>query len=206
MSGDLAEFWTRIQSGIDVAVGTVDSVKLLGVRDGFLRYFHDGLVQPVPVAVSPHSGGEDPAYIPLSDEEIVERASASVVELRDRLGPSSHTFFACTETGIHSMDVDGKRLHFVRNWTAICGPPGMAYGGSGSIQLPEDLIEGLDSKDVPYAIPGTRRRGGMMSSLTGGLVNRRSAIEVSTLGAISVLLYGLLESRPLRRRRPGGAV
>ena len=38
---------------IGVAVGSDLPDKLLGVRDGFVRYFHHGLQRPVPVAVVP---------------------------------------------------------------------------------------------------------------------------------------------------------
>lgn len=201
MRGAQAEFWTRVQSGIEVAVGAADPEKLLGVRDGFLQYFHDGLERPVPVSVVSVPDGDDERYVPLSDAEILGRARQRVHDLRASLG-SAYLFYACSEAGLHTIEVGDRTLHFVRNWTVVCGPFGEAHGGSGSLQLPVSLIEGLDADQVPFAIPGTRRRGGMASSLTSGLVTRRSTIAVSTLNAVSTLLYGVLESRPVRRR-PG---
>ena len=54
MIRDLKNFWQRLQTGVEVAVAAGASPdKLLGVRDGFLRYFHDGLDRPVSVAVVP---------------------------------------------------------------------------------------------------------------------------------------------------------
>ena len=46
---------------------------------------------------------------------------------------------------------------------------------------------------VTFAVPGTRKRGGMISSLTGHLETRRHAIAASTLHAISTLFYGLID-------------
>ena len=195
---ELSDFWARLPTGIEVAVGSNDPEKLLGVRDGFLRYFRDGLLQPVSVSVvAEPDPDEDTSYIPLSDQEILARARDRVLELRSR-SRRDCLFFACSEAGVHSLEVEGKTLHFVRNWTVISGPGGEAAGGSGSLQLPEALIEGLDGAEVPFAIPGTRRRGGMAGSLTGGLETRRRAIKLATLEAIATLLYGVLEGRPIR--------
>jgi hypothetical protein len=75
---------------------------------------------------------------------------------------------------------------------------GEAWGASGSVQLPDRLVAGLDGAQIPFAVPGTRRAGGMISSLTGGLENRRRATAQSTFHALSTLFYGVLESRRAR--------
>src|SRR6185312_12032689 len=54
---DLKDFWQRLQKGVEVAVAGHTSDQLLGVRDGFLRFFHDGLDKTVSVAVVPVGGG-----------------------------------------------------------------------------------------------------------------------------------------------------
>ncbi len=36
---DLKDFWQRLQKGVEVAVAGHTSDQLLGVRDGFLRFF-----------------------------------------------------------------------------------------------------------------------------------------------------------------------
>mgnify|MGYP006969547916 FL=1 len=48
------EFWGRLQHEIDVLVGSRDAEQLLGVRDGFRRYFRLG-ARPGP-ALSVPSG------------------------------------------------------------------------------------------------------------------------------------------------------
>jgi non-canonical (house-cleaning) NTP pyrophosphatase len=195
----LPAFWLRLRSGIEVAVAGSLPDKTLGVRDGFLRYFHDGLLQPVPVAVVPQPDPEDNSPIPASDAETLALARRKAHCLAERLG-STYVFYAASEAGVHTVEEGGETLYFVRNWTVLTGAAGEACGGSGSVQIPSSLIAGLDRAQIPIAIPGTRRRGGMMSSLTGGLETRRSSVAVSTLLAISTLLYGFLESRPVRRR------
>lgn len=196
----LSDFWARFQSGIEVAVASSEPDKLLGVRDGFLRYFYDGLEHPVSVAVRAEPEPEDNSFLPLADEDILALARRRVAAVHGRLG-DLYPFYACSESGLHSLEVDGDTRYFVRNWTVLLGPAGEACGGSGSVQLPTALIEGIDAESIPYAIPGTRRRGGMVSSLTGGLETRRKAVALSTLHALSSMLYGVLESRPLRSAR-----
>jgi non-canonical (house-cleaning) NTP pyrophosphatase len=205
MHSGLADFWSQIASsqdgpsGVEVAVGTSQSDKLFGVRDGFVRYFGQGMGRPVPVAVHSEPDAEDGTHIPLSDEECLSLANDRTRRLQSR-ARSSYQFWVCSEMGIHSLELDGDPLHFVRGWTVVYGPTGRAVGGSGSIQLPTGLIEGVDHDQIPFAIPGTRRRGGMTSSLTSGLETRRHAVALATVQALSTLFYGVVEGRrrPLR--------
>ena len=87
----------------------------------------------------------------------------------------------------------------MRSWTVIVGLTGEGWGASGSVEIPPRLIRDLEDHQIPFAIPGTRRKGGMTSSITGGLETRRSAVAMSTFHALSSVLYGLLESHPFRR-------
>jgi non-canonical (house-cleaning) NTP pyrophosphatase len=197
MIADLKDFWQRLGSGVEVAVAGPAPDKLLGVRDGFLRYFHDGLDRAVSVAVVPQAMEEPASGLPVGDEEVVRLARSRALELESSLAGTYH-FYVATEGGLHALEVDGRHCYFVRNWTVVRGLLGEAWGSSGSIQLPERIVAGLDSEQVPLAVPGTRRSGGMISSLTGGLETRRKAVAVSTLHAIASLFYGILESRPIR--------
>ncbi len=76
------------------------------------------------------------------------------------------------------------------------GSPASAVGSSGSIQFPDDLVDGISSEGLPATIPGTRRGGGIIASLTGGLEGRREAIASATLHALSTQFFGVLEGRP----------
>lgn len=195
---ELKNFWQRLQTGVEVAVAGTSSETLLGIRDAFLRYFHDGLDKTLSVAVVPQTvEGAQPIGLPVSDEEVLRLVRERVREMEERLGDQYH-FYIANEGGLHSLEVDGKTRYFVRNWSVVRSPLGEAWGSSGSVQLPERIIVGLDSAQIPFAIPGTRKSGGMMSSLTGGLETRRRAISASTLHALCTLFYGVMESRPLR--------
>ncbi len=232
MERDLRDFWQRFQTGIRIAVGSDLPDKLLGVRDGFVRYFHHGLHRPVPVSVLPQPVDDDETLPPLSDAEILElarRRAAWLEEHQDPGGPAyrrpdpgrpdpAFAFYVGSETGLLTCDgpacrgADGRSpgdgdepRYFVRTWTVVRGLEDEAWGSSGSVQLPRHLIRGLDSEDLPFAIPGRRRSGGMVSSLTGGLETRRSATALATFHAVASIMYGLIESRTAGRiqRRPG---
>jgi len=194
---DLKNFWQRLQTGVEVAVAGHTPDKLLGVRDGFLRFFHDGLDRTVSVAVVPQSVEEEPVGLLVSDEEVVREARRKALQLEEKLRGNYH-FYISSEGGIESLDIDGAQRYLVRNWTVMRSPLGEAWGSSGAIQLPERLVAGLDSAQIPFAVPGTRRSGGITSSLTGGLETRRKNIALSTFHALSTLFYGVLESRPIR--------
>jgi non-canonical (house-cleaning) NTP pyrophosphatase len=199
MQADLRDFWRRLQTGVAVAVATSTPEKLLGVRDGFLRYFREGLDRSASVAVVAQEDPEPPRGLPVSDEEAMALARRRVRRMSERLGEAYH-FYVASEGGLHGIEVEGTLYYFVRAWTVVRAPMGEAWGGSGSVQLPVRLVAGLDGAQVPFAVPGTRRAGGMISSLTGGLENRRRATALSTVNALSSLFYGILESRGGRPR------
>lgn len=194
---DLKNFWQRLQTGVEVAVAGQAPDKLLGVRDAFLRFFHDGLDRTVSVAVVPQPIDDEPVGLPVSDEEVLRLARKKVLAMQERLGENYH-FYIATEGGVETLDVDGEHRYFIRNWTVVRSPLGETWGSSGAVQLPNQIVAGLDDAQVPFAVPGTRRSGGMISSLTGGLETRRKTVALSTLHAISTLFYGTLESRPIR--------
>jgi non-canonical (house-cleaning) NTP pyrophosphatase len=199
MPADLRAFWDTFQSGIVIAVGSAASHKLLGARDGFLRYFHEGVQRPVAVVIVPHAEVEVVGCLPISDEEAIAAARQEAKALEDQLGSAYH-FYVGSEGGLHSLEIDGKTHYFARTWTVIRAPVGEAWGGSGSIQLPERVVDGLSDEMVPVSIPGTRRSGGMIASLTGGMETRRSAVAMATMNALSTLFYGMVESHPAQRR------
>ncbi len=195
--------------------------KLLGVRDGFVRYFHHGLHRPVPVSVLPQPVDAGETLPPLSDGEVLELARRSATLLEEQLGTGrpdpTFAFYVGSETGLLTFggpastaaeDGDEPR-YFVRTWTVVRGLEDEAWGSSGSVQLPRHLIRGLDSEDLPFAVPGRRRSGGMASSLTGGLETRRSATALATFHAVASIMYGLIENRSAgriqRRTSFGGA-
>jgi non-canonical (house-cleaning) NTP pyrophosphatase len=197
MTTDLKSFWQRLQTGVEVAVAGTASENLLGVRDAMLRYFHDGLDRTVSVAVVPQTVSDAPIGLPFTDEDILRLARQRVGELEEKLGGAYH-FYIASESGIHAIDVDGGPRYFIRYWTVVRGTLGEAWGSSGSVQIPDRIVAGLDQAQIPFAVPGTRRSGGIIRSLTGGLESRRKAISTATLHALSSLFYGILESRPIR--------
>lgn len=189
-------FWERLSgraSGLEIAVASSSSDQLLGVRDGFLRYFRDSLGRSLSLALVPHAEHEHDGSLPLSDAEAVSVARRESRDLADALGEEYH-FYVGSEGGIRAIDVDGTVRHFVTSWTVVSCPFGEAIGNSGSILLPPRLVEGLEDDEVATAIPGTRRRGGLISSLTGGLESRRTAVADATFFALSSLFFGVFGS------------
>jgi len=199
MPADLREFWSRFQSGVEVAVDGASSDRSLGVRDGFLRYFHDGLERPVPVAVVAQEI-ERPALrgLATSNEEAITRARERAHHLRERLRETYH-FYVSSEAAVEGLEVTGHVHHFVRTWTVLVGVVGEAWGSSGAVELPAGVIAGTEAEAAGSAA-GTRRSGGLVSSLTGGLENRRRAVALGTLHALASFFHGLLEPRDLRHR------
>ena len=173
--------------------------RLLGVRDGFLRYFHDGLDRPVPVAVVPQDRAPEEPVLPASDEQAIQQARLRAHALRERFGPIYH-FYASSEPGLHTLTLEGHTHTFIRTWTVLVGVVGEAWGSSGAIELPASILETLPGFDRGSAASGNRANAGLTAALTGGLENRRSAVALGTLHALATFFYGILEARPIRHR------
>ena len=200
-SSDLSQFWSRFPTGVEVAVAGSHPDKLLGVRDGFRRYLYEGLHHPLPVAVVPQDDDDEPSGLELTDEATVAQARGKATRLERRLGSAYH-FYVAAEGGLHAVDAPDGPHYFVRCWVTIVGVLGEAWGASGSLEIPQRLLEGLDDSQLSFAVPGTRRSGGMIASLSGGLESRRAAVTEATMHALSTLFYGVLESRSIRGGDP----
>jgi non-canonical (house-cleaning) NTP pyrophosphatase len=194
MGEHVRDFWRRLQTGVEVAVASATPERLLGVRDAFVRYFHQGLHRPISVAVVPQAGDLGPQGLPPSDEETIALARREAASLKARLADTYH-FYVASEGGLKLVEVDGRPLYFVQSWSVVLGSLGEALGGSGAVQLPERFVSGLAEGGWPVAVPGTRRQGGIISSLTAGLETRRRAVALSTFNALATLFYGVLHSR-----------
>lgn len=185
----------RLDDGVAVAVLESLPQEMLGVRDAFLRYFGRRSGRRVPIALVPHRLDEELLGLAASDEEAVTRARRRARALRDLLGESYH-FHVAVEGALDRVEVGGEERFFVRSWSVIAGLGEESWGASGSLEVPRRVLgEGVDSRLV---VPGKRRGGGLISSLTGGVENRRSAVAESTFHALCSLVYALYDSHPLR--------
>lgn len=193
-------FWQALQTGAEVAVASSNPQKLLGVRDGFNSFFEHRLPRPVSVVVVPQERALEGPSLPLSDEETASLALQQCRDLRQELG-EHYLFFVAAEGGLDTLDVEDQTLCLARYWAAVSSELGESMGTSSGLQLPVRLIEGLDSSEIPFAVPGRRRRGGMLGSLTAGAETQRGAVASATFNALSTLFYGIFASRsaPLHR-------
>ncbi len=194
MARTLREFLGGYQRGIEVCVAGTQPEPLFGVRDAFRRFFHDGLDRPVPVAVVPQEIAAPARGLAVTDEQAVAESREEARRMEERL-PGTYHFYVAVRFCSAPLEVAGRTRWFVRGWSSVIGPGGEASGASGAIQLPDELV--LPVGDEPAArSPGTRRAGGLLAGLTGGLISRRTAIELATLNAIATLFHGVLESPP----------
>jgi non-canonical (house-cleaning) NTP pyrophosphatase len=196
MAQNLREFLGEFQRGIEVCVVGDGADALLGVRDAFLRFFRDDLGKPLPVAVVPHESAPDrPRGLALSDEEALGRARAAARELESHVAGQYH-FYLAVQGCVHALEIDGSPRYFVHSWAVLRGVAGESFGSSGSVELPARLVAGLSPDEIALSVPGARRSGGMLASLTGGLETRRTAVAESTLHALVTQFHGVLDNHP----------
>ncbi len=181
---------------MEVAVGSTRSEILLGVREGFIRYFHGALDRPVPVAVVPQEVADVPRGLASSDSEIIERCRERVRELEGRLG-DAYQFYVAVEEGIETLDLGDSVRHYVRSWAVIQGLGSLSCGGSGSFEVPRQLFdESVARADSRRKLSGLRRHAGLVATLSGGLESRRSAAATAVFNAVAGLFFELYSGHP----------
>ncbi|MCP4204704.1 MAG: DUF84 family protein [bacterium] len=198
MSGDLREFWNRHQEGVDVAVASSSSGVLLGVRDGFQRFLSTSFERVVPVAIVAQPPVESSSGLPVGEEETLALARLRAAALEERLGDEYH-FYLGAEGGLSQLELSGESAYFVHCWVALRGLADETWGSSGSLQVPRNLIAGLEKDDVIAALPATRRRGGMLAALSQGRETRRTAVALAVFHALTSRFFGILGSRVMER-------
>lgn len=198
MSETTSEFWQRFSTGVDVAVASRLPDKLLGVREGFLRYFRGRRAGGVDVSVLPR-GNDGGVPRRLDDDAILELARTQARAVAASADAAA-TFAVGCEAGLVVVRSGGERRFLLRTWAVVLGLGEESWGASGSVQLPSRLVAGLTDEDVPLAIPtgATRRHGGMVAALTAGLENRRSATALASFNALATLFYGIFDRPPGR--------
>lgn len=182
------DFWSHISTGVRVTVAGSGPDKLLGVRDGFRRVLEEGLRLPAEIRIQGREADDGRDPLPVDDDAILRLARSRARELE----PEEDVFRVGCEAGLLVMRAEGDERWMVRTWTVVLGVGGEAWGSSGSVQLPATLIEGVEASDLPFHVPGARRRGGMVASMTAGLETRRDAVRAATVLALSSLLYPYL--------------
>ncbi len=181
------EFWSRFQHSADVLVASRDSDQLLGVSDGFRRYLR-GLDREMALSVDPDPEAHEESMLWTTAEDTLAAAHRQVTELTGRT-PAPWTFCIALEEGLATLDVGGRPREFLFSWAVLSCALGTTCGGSGPLEIPERLTAGADPSGR-VAVPATRRRGGILGSLTGGLESRREAFALATLHALSSLFFG----------------
>ncbi len=169
------------------------------MRDAFRRFFHDH-DRPLPVAVVQQEVEGELRGLAADATHALDAARRSARALAGRLG-STYEFYVGLQACLDPVaEKDGSARLYVRNFAWVIGPPGEASGAGGSLELPARLAAGLTADDIAATLPMTRRAGGLVATLTGGLETRRSSVSLATLNALATLFFGILESRPGRRR------
>jgi non-canonical (house-cleaning) NTP pyrophosphatase len=186
----------EVLRGVEVAVASTRSEILLGVREGLIRYFHRALDRPVPVAVVPQEVADVPLGVASSDSEIIGRCRERVGELEGRLD-DAYQFYVAVEEGIETLHLEDTVRHYVRSWAVIQGLGSYACGGSGSFEVPRQLLEesvtGAENRRKPA---GLRRQAGLVATLSGGLDSRRSAAASAVFNAVAGLFFELYSGHP----------
>lgn len=127
----------------------------------------------------------------MAEEELwnLTRDKLAAAEIGDA---KDQPFLVSVESGLVYRELFGKFIYLVKTVAIVRGLGGEAVGSSAELQLPEMLVSDFDSLQTQLPLPGTRRAGGMVHSLTDGLETRRSTAAQATFNALVTLCWGML--------------
>lgn len=185
----------NLRAGLQIHVvgGNRFPDKLLGIRDGFSRLVSERFGFPVSLSIQMLPAPDLPERIPMSEEELWNLSRDKIVAA-EASSSESFAFLVCVESGLVYRELFGKFVYFVKTVAVIRGLGGEALGSSGELQLPETLVTSFDTLHAQQPLPGTRRAGGMVHSLTAGQDTRRSTAAQATFNALATLCWGMLPS------------
>jgi non-canonical (house-cleaning) NTP pyrophosphatase len=192
---DRPELFDLLRDGLQIHVvgGNRFPDKLLGIRDGFARLLSERFGFRVSLAIQLLPAPELPERIPMAEEELWS-LTRDKLEAACREAKELHPFVVAVESGLVYRELFGKFAYLVKTVAVVRGLGGEGLGSSGELQLPEILVTDFDSLHSPFPLPGTRRAGGMVHSLTDGLETRRSTAAQATFNALVTLCWGMLPS------------
>jgi non-canonical (house-cleaning) NTP pyrophosphatase len=192
---DRPELFDLLRDGLQIHVvgGNRFPDKLLGIRDGFARLLSERFGFRVSLAIQLLPAPELPERIPMAEEELWSLTKGKL-EAACREAQELHPFVVAVESGLVYRELFGKFAYLVKTVAVVRGLGGEGLGSSGELQLPEILVTDFDSLHSPFPLPGTRRAGGMVHSLTDGLETRRSTAAQATFNALVTLCWGMLPS------------
>ncbi|HUO34073.1 MAG TPA: inosine/xanthosine triphosphatase [Candidatus Acidoferrum sp.] len=134
-------------------------------------------------------------HTPLSKEEIMQGAK-NRAEFLVKLAAEKRAdwkFFVGLEGGLDVVQKDGRRWVFLENWAYVTDGLRGAFGGSGSVLMPEPLVRSVvdEGQELGHAIDifaggrGIRDAEGAWGILTGGRITRQEAFRVAIINAFS---------------------
>ena len=163
-----------MKSSLKIAVGSRNPVKIKSALAGFEHVFPDQ-----PFAVEGFEVASGVSDQPMSCEETLQGAKNRLTELR-RIAPEVN-YFVGIEGGIELID----ETMFATAWIIIADASGRTSSGrSGSFPLPPSVKRmvqaGMElgyANDKVFKQHNSKQDGGAVSSLTGGVITRRSLYE-----------------------------
>jgi inosine/xanthosine triphosphatase len=183
---------------IIVAVGSTRRPKLDGVRDALTAIF-PVLHPDTPFEIAGVEVSSGVRHTPLSREEIMAGARQRAEVLLRIAGEKNvpWRYFVGLEGGIDIVNERGARWVFLENWAYVTDETGGgAFGQSGAVLLPEQLVERVvdegvelaDAIDVFAGGQGIRDAQGAWGILTRNLITRQDAFRIAIVNAFAPLL------------------
>lgn len=187
---------------IHVAVASLRLPKLNAVWEA-VSVFGPALDPNAPFEVEGVAVASSVRHTPLSRAETMAGAKGRVEALA-RLAVERGQpwrYFVGLEGGLDVVEDAGRRLVFLENWACVADRSGRtAWGQSGSILLPEALVEQVVDRGIELGIAidsfagsrGIRDAQGAWGVLSRNLITRQDSYRVAVIGAFAPFYNGEL--------------
>ncbi len=177
-----------------IAAGSTRRPKLNAVQEA-ADLFRCHLSADTTIEVHGYEVESGVSHTPLSREELMRGARQRAEALGARLSAATvpATFYVGLEGGLDVVTEQGKRRVFLESWAYVTDGERGHFGCSGSIEIPEALVEEVVVRgtDLSVAIDdfagqaGIRDAQGAWGVLSGNLISRQESFRVALVAAFA---------------------
>ena len=133
--------------------------------------------------------------MPLSDEQLMRGAEARALAAQKTLAAEeiSADLFVGLEGGFHTIELDARRLTFLRGWAYVSDGQRTSFGASPSILVPDAIVRAVleSGRELAEVIDDTagesdvRSRQGAWGVLSRDLLTRAMSFEAALVAALA---------------------
>lgn len=168
-----------------IAIGTMNPLKIEGVKEAFSKFFPDEKINVFPYDVESKVSSQ-----PLNEKDILRGCENRIKGIKKSLEEEYVDYYVGAESGIVISSQSTYNLQIVQ----ITNPDGLnSIGRSSAFEIPEELISAIAEKGLKSVLD-KEFEGKGISFLSNDIFCRSKLVEDATIMALAGLKWKAIKS------------